>query len=103
MNDRAMLQHVVLNCVSVSQIDYSALDVLEALNKKLSDAGIGFHLSELKGPVEDRLSSNDFLAHLNGHVFLHHYQAVSALDAVVYPPLYFTSATIEDIEAGSHI
>lgn len=103
MSDRAMLQHVVLNCVSVSQIDRSALDVLEALNKKLSDAGIGFHLSELKGPVEDRLGSNDFLAHLNGRVFLHHYQAVSALDAVVYPPLHFTSATIEDVEAGSHI
>lgn len=103
MSERVALKHVVLNCVSVSQIDGSALDVLQALNATLSKAGIAFHLSEVKGPVEDRLERNDFLAQLSGRVFLHHYEAVSALDEEVYPPLELTRKTIEEVDAGSHI
>ena len=101
--ERASVEHVVLNCVSVSQIDGSALEVLQALNDKLSNADISLHLSELKGPVEDRLGRNDFLAQLSGRVFLHHYEAVSALDDAVYPPLQLTRATVEEVDAGSHI
>lgn len=103
LGERETLEHVVLNCVSVSQIDGSALEVLEMINTKLSQAGVGFHLCELKGPVEDRLSRNDFLAHLNGEVFLHHYEAVSALDDSVYPTLQVTQIGTEDVDAGSHI
>ena len=100
---RAALKHVVLNCVSVSQIDESALDVLQALNNKLSQVGIALHLSEVKGPVEDRLERNYFPAQLSGRVFLHHYEAVSALDENVYPPLQLTRTSIEEVDAGSHI
>ena len=103
VNERMALKHVVLNCVSVSQIDGSALDVLQALNDKLSKADIALHLSEVKGPVEDRLERNDFLAQLSGRVLLHHYEAVSALDEGIYPPLELTRKTIEEVDAGSHI
>jgi SulP family sulfate permease len=37
------------------------------------------HLSEVKGPVMDRLKSSAFLSDLGGRVFLTHYQAVQQL------------------------
>jgi SulP family sulfate permease len=37
------------------------------------------HLSEVKGPVMDRLKGTALLRHLRGQVFLMHFQAVQAL------------------------
>lgn len=74
------LQHLVLMCPAVNEIDASALESLEAINQRLEDAGIQFHLSEVKGPVMDRLKQTDFLDHLTGRVFLNQYQAIKALD-----------------------
>ena len=73
------LQHVVLQCSAINDIDASALESLEAIDQRLRDAGIQLHLSEVKGPVMDRLQSTHFLRHLGGRVFLTHYQAVAAL------------------------
>lgn len=73
------LQHVVLLCSAINAIDASALESLETIALRLRDANIQLHLSEVKGPVMDRLQTTDFLAHLNGQVFLTHYQAVAAL------------------------
>jgi SulP family sulfate permease len=73
------LQHVVLQCSAINDIDSSALESLEAIAHRLRDAGISLHLSEVKGPVMDRLQKTDFLKHLSGQVFLTHYQAVAAL------------------------
>lgn len=73
------LQHVVLQCSAINDIDASALESLEAIEHRLRDAGIALHLSEVKGPVMDRLTHTDFLLKLSGRVFLSHYQAVVAL------------------------
>jgi SulP family sulfate permease len=73
------LRHVVLQCSAINAIDASALESLEAIDKRLGDAGITLHFSEVKGPVMDALKRSDFLAHLRGRVFLSHYQAVAAL------------------------
>jgi sulfate permease, SulP family len=40
---------------------------------------VQLHLSEVKGPVMDRLKSTDLLRHLRGSVYLTHFQAVSDL------------------------
>ena len=69
------LKHVILMCSAVNDVDLSALEMLEALNTRLSDMGIKMHLSEVKGPVMDRLKNSDFLEHLNGFVYLTQYQA----------------------------
>ena len=45
----------------------------------VQDAGIVLHLSEVKGPVMDRLKTTDWLARMRGQVFLTHYQAVQQL------------------------
>jgi SulP family sulfate permease len=73
------LRHVVLQCSAINDIDASALESLEAIDQRLRDAGLQLHLSEVKGPVMDRLERSDFLQHLSGQVFLTHYQAVTSL------------------------
>jgi SulP family sulfate permease len=77
---RPEVRHVVLMCPAVNEIDASALESLEAINARLKSIGVRFHLSEVKGPVMDRLKRTDFLDHLTGQVFLSQYQAMAALD-----------------------
>jgi SulP family sulfate permease len=73
------VQHVILMCSAVNAIDYSALESLEAVNHRLADMNVGLHLSEVKGPVMDRLKTTHFLDQLNGRVFLSQYDAWTAL------------------------
>jgi SulP family sulfate permease len=73
------LEHVVLQCSAINDIDASALESLEAIDQRLREAGIRLHLSEVKGPVMDRLQHTHFLHGLSGQVFLSHYQAVHEL------------------------
>ncbi len=79
LGERKQLRHVILMCTAVNEIDISALEVLESINEILAEQGIGFHLSEVKGPVMDHLEGTHFLKKLNGQVFLSHYQAVQTL------------------------
>ncbi len=76
---RPALAHVVLQCSAINDIDASALESLETIEHRLRDAGILLHLSEVKGPVMDRLRGTEFLQRLDGRVFLSHYQAVREL------------------------
>ncbi|OBX18677.1 sodium-independent anion transporter [Erythrobacter sp. QSSC1-22B] len=64
------VRHVILMCSAVNEIDASGLESIEAINHRLGDAGIGLHLSEVKGPVMDRLLRTPFVEELNGRVFL---------------------------------
>ena len=73
------IRHVVLMCPAVNDIDASALESLEAINHLLKDAGVKFHLSEVKGPVMDRLKRSHFLDDLTGEVFLSQFDAMHAL------------------------
>jgi sulfate permease, SulP family len=77
---RPELRHVILMCTAVNEIDASALESLEAINQRLDQLGVAFHLSDVKGPVMDQLQRSDFLKHLTGQVFLSQYQAIEALD-----------------------
>lgn len=77
--ERPALRHVVLQCSAINDIDASALESLESINERLRGAGLQLHLSEVKGPVMDRLHRSDFLQHLSGQVFLTHYQALMRL------------------------
>ncbi|WP_418594706.1 SulP family inorganic anion transporter [Ponticoccus sp. (in: a-proteobacteria)] len=74
-------KHVVLMFAAVNEVDMSALETLEELNRRLAEAGITLHLSEVKGPVMDRLKRSHFLDDLSGQVFLAQYDAWAALTA----------------------
>ncbi|MFI8739517.1 SulP family inorganic anion transporter [Stutzerimonas zhaodongensis] len=74
-------EHLVLMCPGVNLIDASALESLEAISARLHTAGVQLHLSEVKGPVMDRLRRTDFLEHFGGQVFISQYEALLALDS----------------------
>lgn len=81
--DRAVgsrpIRHVILMCSAINEIDLSALESLEAINQRLESMGVTLHLSEVKGPVMDRLQRSHFLDGLTGEVFLSQFEAVQAL------------------------
>ena len=82
---RPGLEHVLLQCSAVNDIDASALESLEAIASRLKDSGIALHFSEIKGPVMDKLGTTAFFQHLHGRVFLTNYQAIEALTPEVIP------------------
>ena len=73
------IRHVILECPAVNTIDASGLESLEAINHRLEDGGITLHLSEVKGPVMDRLKRSHFLQELTGKVHLRQYDAVASI------------------------
>ena len=76
---RPGLRHIVLMCPAVNEVDASAVESLEAMVKTLRDAGVTLHLSEVKGPVMDRLARTHLLQDLTGQVFLTQADAMRAL------------------------
>ena len=73
------IRNVVLMCSAINEIDLSALESLEAINHRLETIDVKLHLSEVKGPVMDRLKKSDFLDLLTGQVFLSQYDAMRTL------------------------
>lgn len=88
------IRNVVLMCSAVNEIDYSALESLEAINRRLKDMGIGLHLSEVKGPVMDKLKTSHFIDDLNGEVFLSQYRAWDQLTRFPYPVSSMDAASL---------
>ncbi len=79
VSERSDLQHVILMCSAVNEIDLSALESLEAINRRLGDLGIKLHFSEVKGPVMDALQRSHLLRDLSGQVYLSQHLAVQDL------------------------
>ncbi len=74
------VKHIILIFTSVSDVDTTALEVLESLNHTLQASQITLHLSEVKGPLLDKLERTDFFTQLKpGKVFFHTEDAVKEL------------------------
>lgn len=69
-------RRVVLLMSPVNAIDYSGLEALQALHDALAARAIRLDLSELKGPVLDRLRHSDWERWFKGKVYLSHHLAV---------------------------
>jgi SulP family sulfate permease len=69
-------KRVVLLMSPVNAIDYSALEALRALHDVLAERGIRLDLSEVKGPVLDRLRDGGWQRWFRGKVFLSHHQGM---------------------------
>lgn len=78
------IKHIVLMCSAINEIDMSALESLEAINQRLDDIGIQLHLSEVKGPVMDRLKQSHFLDELTGNIYLSQYDATVTLAPLIH-------------------
>ncbi|NVK29992.1 MAG: sulfate permease [Gammaproteobacteria bacterium] len=81
VSDNPDIKHVILQCTAVNEVDASAMDALENLNRRLIDMKVDLHLTEVKGPVMDQLSRSHFLTHLSGDVHLTQFQAWEKLTA----------------------
>ena len=79
VSDHPKVKHVILMCTAVNKIDMSALETLLQINRTLFELDIRLHLSEVKGPVMDRLQRTDFFARLTGSCYLTQNQAVEDL------------------------
>ena len=86
LSHNPQIQHVVINCSSISNIDLSAVEMLEELNGELLQLGIQLHLSEVKSPVMDRLNSSRLINMFSGKIFLSHYQAIQTLSPEILHP-----------------
>jgi sulfate permease, SulP family len=75
------LKHVILMCSAVNAIDMSALESLKIINERLMLGGIKFHLSEVKGPVMDKLEGTSLLKHLSGDIFLSQHQTKKLINS----------------------
>ena len=69
------LEHLIIVGSGINHIDSSALESLLEFNQRLQDKGIKMHLSEVKGPVLDRLKRVNFEGQLTGKIYLSQHQA----------------------------
>lgn len=99
--ERKGVEHVVLMCSAVNSVDMSALEALEAANRRLGEMGVKLHLSEVKGPVMDRLKRSGFPAALSGEIFLSEYAAMNAIDPDIFPSAPALTAPTRETRADS--
>ncbi len=78
---RPDLRHVVLMMSGVNDIDFTGLEGLVHLARELKAQHVDLHLSELKGPVSDRLQAAGLGDWLTGQVFRTQHDAQVALAA----------------------
>ncbi len=76
------VSEVLLVMSSVSQVDVTAMETLQELNRELIERGLRLHLAEVKGPVLDRLNHSALMEELSGEIFLSTHQAFEALEAL---------------------
>lgn len=70
-------RRVVLLMSPVNSIDFSGLEALRELQAALQRQQVQLDLSEVKGPVLDRLRAGDWQQWFKGQVFLSHHQGMS--------------------------
>jgi len=74
------VKHLLLVCSGINYVDASAMETLRELIERLHDAGVTFHLADLKGPVLDQLNRAGLIGELGeDHLFLSTYEAMAAL------------------------
>ncbi|MCC7078439.1 MAG: sulfate permease [Acidimicrobiia bacterium] len=77
---RADLKWVVLQCEAITDIDVTAADVLERLDRELNATGIHMAFAELRGRLKDRLLAYGLMGELDRD---HFYQSLDeALEAI---------------------
>jgi len=74
------VKHFILDCSAVNSIDASGLESLKAINIRLKEGGIAFHLSEIKGPIMDGLKKTQFYQELKNRIHFTQYEAICSID-----------------------
>lgn len=77
--EKKEVKDVILMFTAVNMVDVSALESLESISDSLDSIGVKLHLSEVKGPVMDKLKKSDFLNHITGNIYLSQHKAITAI------------------------
>ncbi|MGB5446526.1 MAG: sulfate permease [Psychromonas sp.] len=80
--DYPAAKHLILMCSGVNNVDLSALDSLKKVISDLKERGVTVHLSEVKGPVMDRLQHSHFIENLSGSVYIDQFTAYHSVKAI---------------------
>jgi SulP family sulfate permease len=91
--DQPEVKHFILQGNAINFIDASALETLESLREELHSAGVEMHLTEIKGPVLDRLRAIGFVDKIGPNRI--HFSTNDALIALGY----VDPSDIDDINA----
>jgi SulP family sulfate permease len=83
----APLQRVLVQMAPVNAIDFSGLSALRDLHASLRDRGLRLDLSEVKGPVLDRLRAGGWEDWFDGRVYLSHHAGCTDGEQVLRPSL----------------
>lgn len=67
--DQPDIEYLVLIGTAINEIDYSALEILEATNQDLRDMNVELHFAAIKGPVMDKLRESGFVDHVGADRF----------------------------------
>ncbi|MES1944451.1 sulfate transporter [Salinisphaera sp. PC39] len=78
-------RYLLLVMAAVNYIDASGLEMLEHLEEDLTHAGVTLHLSEVKGPVQDRLKQTHLYARIADRIHLTTDRAVRSLTQETEP------------------
>jgi sulfate permease, SulP family len=81
-DNRSEISDVILMLSAVNRIDATALKILSDINNKFKSTGKNLHITEVKGPVMDRLANTDFLNELTGGFFLSTNEALKAISRI---------------------
>jgi SulP family sulfate permease len=99
--DECEVRHVVLIASAINTIDVTALDMLKGLVADLHRQGIDFHLTDVKGPVMDKLEAIGFVEQIGrDHVHLSAHAAMCALGKLAAPATPSTAAVPPRASAG---
>ena len=81
--DAPCVREIVLICIAINSIDASALEMLRALVDDLRRAGVELHLTDVKGPVMDKLAAIGFVDQIGrDHIHLSAHEAMKKLGYV---------------------
>ncbi len=76
------IRQVVLSGAAINRIDITGAHTLIDMARDLNEAGVGFHLAEVKGPVLDYFAKSAFESQFPGHIYLSFQMAINALSQV---------------------
>ncbi|MSQ67497.1 MAG: SulP family inorganic anion transporter [Gammaproteobacteria bacterium] len=79
LDAQPLVRRVILVMSSVNHIDATAVESLRAINQRLAADSRSFCLTEVKGPVLDRLARSSLLSELTGQVFRFTHEAFTPL------------------------
>lgn len=83
VSQRPEVHSVLLISSGINDIDSTGIEVLETIHRELDNAGIHFFMSDVKGPVTDRLKLAHFDDEFSHHnIFMSTHQAVDQLSGV---------------------